>query len=654
MFTFTPIYKDRTVKIESVRIKNFRCFSDQTIHLRDYACLLGANGSGKSTVLAALNLFFRQSKDSKTDLVRLSVDDFHHKNIAEPVEITLTFTDLSPEARKDLEGYARQGKLIVSARAEYDAASETAEVLQFGSRLGIEEFREYFEADKNKAAASDLKDIYNRLKKSRSDLPSAGSKTAMVSALQEFESNNPDECVPIRSNDQFYGATKGANRLAPHIQWVFVPAVKDITEESEESKTSGLGQLLNRTIRSKVNFSQRIESLRRDVREEYQQMLQQEQTVLSELSGSLETKLKDWAHPNASVKVLWTENSEKSVRVEEPLASIRLGERGFEGELARFGHGMQRSYMLTLLQELASSSDTSQPTLVLGIEEPELFQHPPQTRYMSEVLRELADSNTQVLVCSHSPLFVPGDDFEAVRIVREVGLKSESEVAAVNYSELASSLDVADKGNLTEKGVAAKLFSTLHPRLSEMFFCKVLVLVEGIEDVSYISTVLELDKNAHEFRRLGCHLVPVGGKSELVKPIAIARQLGIPVFVVCDADTNKQKEPEIQLHERDNKAILRLLDHDVSEYWPDSHVLKNDMCMWKENMGATVSEEIGGDWSSYKNSSAATFDHPGSLAKNPLAVSRAVELAWNDGHRLPSVQALCTSILEFARSSNEK
>jgi putative ATP-dependent endonuclease of the OLD family len=472
------------VIIESVRIENFRGFKDETILFGDYSCFVGPNGAGKSTILTALNVFFRQYKDSKTDLSKLSADDFHHKNVSEPIKITVTFAGLTDQAKTDLADYVRQDKLIVSAVAKYDPGLERAEVRQFGNRLGMKEFRRYFEADKNGESATALKAIYDELKDNHPALPVAKTKGDMAAALQSFEAANPTKCSLIPSEDQFYGATKGANRLAPHVQWVFVPAVKDITEESQESKNSGLGQLLGRTIRSKVDFAEKVGKLRDSLRIEYQAMLDAEQSVLDSLSVSLEVKLKDWAHPEATAKVLWTQDSEKSVKVEEPWAHIKIGERGFEGQLARFGHGMQRSYMLTLLQELAD--DETGPTLILAIEEPELYQHPPQARYLAEVLHDLSQG-AQIVLCTHSPLFVPGDDFETVRVVREYGKPAESRVSQLSYKALSESLHAAGQKLLKETGMLAKLYPALSSGLNEMFFCKVLVLAEGIEDVAYIT-----------------------------------------------------------------------------------------------------------------------------------------------------------------------
>ncbi|WP_435349865.1 AAA family ATPase, partial [Klebsiella quasipneumoniae] len=68
------------MKINTVRIENFRSFNDETITLDDYTCFVGCNGAGKSTLQNALNVFFRQYKDSKTDLSKLSVEDFHHRD----------------------------------------------------------------------------------------------------------------------------------------------------------------------------------------------------------------------------------------------------------------------------------------------------------------------------------------------------------------------------------------------------------------------------------------------------------------------------------------------------------------------------------------------------------------------------------------------
>jgi energy-coupling factor transporter ATP-binding protein EcfA2 len=99
------------MKIESVRIKNLRSFADETVSFNDYTCLVGPNGAGKSTILCALNIFFREIDNATTDLSQLDLEDFHLKNPDEPIEVTVTFVDLSAEAQQDFANYYRRERL---------------------------------------------------------------------------------------------------------------------------------------------------------------------------------------------------------------------------------------------------------------------------------------------------------------------------------------------------------------------------------------------------------------------------------------------------------------------------------------------------------------------------------------------------------------
>lgn len=646
------------MRIDNIRIENFRCFKDEKINFSDYTCLIGANGTGKSTILHALNLFFRQKKDCNLDMYRLTADDYHHKNTSHPIKITVTFVDLSEKAQKDLTEYCRQGKLIVSSVAHYNENIQYADVQQFGNRIGFEDFRKYFEEDKKGAKVKELKDIYLGFMKKYSDLPKPGTKQDMIDALHEYEANHIKDCVLIQSEDQFYGFTKGTNRLQPYIQWVFVPATKDVAEESQGQRGTFLSELLSRTIGSRISFSEDINLIKDEATTKYQQILDGNQHILDDISTSLKKRLALWSHADISAQVLWRQDSDKSVRIENPLAYAKITEREYEGDLLRFGHGLQRSYLLAILQELAETPVGIMPTLLMGIEEPEIYQHPPQTKYLADTLQKLSKQDSQIVICSHSPHFVPGDDFETVRLVRGKNKPNESTVSQLTYLELAEFLKDSGQKALKESGMIAKLYPTLNPILNEMFFCDNLILVEGVEDAAYIISYLHLLDKFIDYRKYGCHIVPVGGKSSIIKPLAIAKLIDIPVFVMCDADTDKDqisdeeiRRSQVSKHKKDNKTILSILGYSEINEWPAESIEQSYLFMWKTNLTDIVKSELGKGWEDAIAKAEEDYNNPGNARKNPIIIAKALEYAWGAKYKSTALSKVVNAIIKYVASS---
>ena len=203
------------------------------------------------------------------DLLALSKEDFHSLVTSEPIRITVTFSDLSDAAKEALKDYVRQDKLVVMAVAEWSEEKQSAPVLQKGLRLAMVEFAPFFKASNDGKPVADLKAIYMALRQSFSELPAQTTKPAMTDALRNYEDTHSNKCVLIESDDEFYGVTKGAHKLGPFIQWIFIPAVKDATTEQIESKDSTLGRLIERTVRSKVQFSEKIKALREKTSKDY-------------------------------------------------------------------------------------------------------------------------------------------------------------------------------------------------------------------------------------------------------------------------------------------------------------------------------------------------------------------------------------------------
>lgn len=642
--------------IKSIQIKNLRAYADETIEFEPYTCLVGANVAGKSTVLCALNVFFRETENSSTSLSNLEKEDFHKGLTEHPIEITLTFSDLSEAAQTDFAGYYRQGAMIVTAKAAFDVGTGSAAVKQYGNRLAMADFAPYFKLLGDGAKVADLILQYNQLREQYPDLPEVKVKDVMTGALRDYEEARPAECVLIPSEDQFYGVSQGQGILRRYLQWVYIPAVKDAAGEQAEGKNTALGRLLARTVRAQANFTEKLTKLRGEAEEKYRAMLAAEQGILDTISTALQERLAEWSHPEATAKLMWHQDPKSSIRIEEPMARLLAGDGEFEGSIARFGHGMQRSYIIALLQGLASTEDEHGPRLVLGCEEPELYQHPPQARHLSTVLQTLSEKNSQIVVSSHSPYFVDGVGFERVRVVRKLRDEGRAIVRACTIQHLGSEYArVTGEAAVPHDAVLVKLHQVMQPHLSEMFFTPKLVLVEGLEDAAYINAWLVLSGRWEAFRSRSAHIVAVNGKSELIRPTIIAAKMDIPTFVIfdCDGDKLAHQNPEIAqsrraAHERDNKALFSLLDLSDAEPFPASPLWGARYAAWPTDLGSVVKAEAADHWDAAGSVASAACGGAGGVQKNTLHIGARLRELQRVEAQTTSLDNLCESIVSFA------
>src|SRR5690606_33860306 len=105
--------------------------------------------------------------------------------------------------------------------------------------------------------------VFAAIREKYGDVEHATTMDAMKESLRSFEENHPELCEPIESPNQFYGWSRGANLLSKYVQWIYLPAVKDPSAEQDEQKNTALGKLLQRSVRSQIDFSTPVSELRR-------------------------------------------------------------------------------------------------------------------------------------------------------------------------------------------------------------------------------------------------------------------------------------------------------------------------------------------------------------------------------------------------------
>lgn len=620
---------------------NFRSVANETVALANFNSFVGPNGAGKSTILNALNVFFGEINN-------FTEEDFHARNTSVPIKITVTFDDLGKDAEEEFKHYARGGQLVVHAEISKQEDGSFKRTLR-GERLVFPLFKEYFETK----GARDRSKVFKELRKRFEGIGNATNEGDRAAALAEYEEALPEEQKELVPSDgEFFGISKGVHKFQRHLCWVYVPAVKDASTESEEAKTSHLGKLIQHTIRSRMNYDVELDRIRTVAFEAYSKLLSDQSTHLGELQTRLSERLQAAVMTDADLKLDWKKD-EKSVSVQDPVAQVLLSERGYIDRVDKFGHGLQRSFLLVILQELMAVDSAVSPTLILGCEEPELYQHPPQARHLAEILMELAAGDAQVLLTTHSPYFVDVEYFNGIKVFRNSA--GAATITASSFEDILESYNEAFAKPLQNEDQArTKLAIQTQPKFNEIFFAERVVLVEGISDLAYMEAYLRLSGKRSDFQKLGAAIVVCEGKSSLALMIMILKSFKIPYHAIFDCDSEYEQKfadnpdkfkSQHGEHIRDNDAIFELAGHPKLGAFPAENVLLPNVTAWRFNIEKTLEAEFGDVMEACQQAGRDAVGNLGNSKKHPLYVAASMSAAWEKGRTFPVLQEVVERIL---------
>lgn len=169
------------MKIQSVRIQNFRTLKDVTIPFDAVTTFIGPNGAGKSTVLRALDWFFNGKPGSLTE------KDCSFGAIDQDIEVQITFSDLTGKDREALGKYAPEGAATFTAWKR--RSPDGSDALSANAK-GFPPFNAIKAA--NGAAAK--KELYTTLRTDNPGLglPAANTATAIEQAMTAWEAAHTD------------------------------------------------------------------------------------------------------------------------------------------------------------------------------------------------------------------------------------------------------------------------------------------------------------------------------------------------------------------------------------------------------------------------------------------------------------------------------
>lgn len=662
--------------VESLHVKNFRSILNETLDFEDLTALVGANGSGKSSFLAALNLFYYNSP-------RIEIEDFYNQNIENEIVIALTFKGLSEEAKEKFSNYIENEKLTVEYVLKWDNGKISGKY--YGSSLQNTDFQRVYEAFDIKDRAKTAKEAYSALRRTPeyASLPPCTSIADMKSSLGEWEIEHPDRCTRKRDEGQFFGFKEvGQGYLGQYTKLLLIPAVRDASEDTEEGRGSILTELMDLVVRSVLANKQALIELRDETQRKYDDIVDPGNLVeLQNLSEQMTNTLKTFV-PNSKVELTW---HQLDVDIPMPRADVKLIEDGYSSAVHRTGHGLQRAFILTIFQHLALAQTTSAeiadlenppiqrevklPDLLLVIEEPELYQHPNRQRHLAMIFSQLASGKTpgvaektQVIYSTHSPLFIAIDRINQIRLLRKVENGPDkpkiTKVITTSVDIIADKLweiDNRPEPKYTGNTLIPRLQAIMTPWMNEGFFADVVVLVEGEDDRAVVLGIAR--SMGHEIEGKGFSVIPCGGKANMDRPCLIFQQMGIPTYLIWDGDSGKgetegvcdkcsrpfDKKPD----PKQNHRLLKIIGKPITD-WPE--YVENNFTVFKIDMETTLKMEIGAELFERCLGDCQArfgFSKRKHALKNPFSLMNIINAARETGHQSPTLETMVSKILSL-------
>ena len=294
------------------------------------------------------------------------------------------------------------------------------------------------------------------------------------------------------------------------------------------------------------------------------------------------------------------------------------------------------------------------PNIILGIEEPELYQHPTRLRHLAEIFLQLVSGGVpgvgqfQIIYTTHSPLLVDLQRFDQIRVLRKISISSDkpkqTEICQASLEEVTRIIEKAEtgnEGNYNPEGTRARLKTLMTPWTNEGFFADVVVLVEGEEDRAAILGIAKA--MGYSFDSEGISVIPCMGKSNLHKAAAVFKALSIPIYVIWDSDEGDEEERNIE----QNHTLLRFFNQVIEDY--PARIEKNFAC-FRKNMTNVLREEIGQDL--YDTDMREIADAYGyqkikQARKNPLVVEELIKRARAEGKECETLISIVEKIKQL-------
>lgn len=542
------------MKLSKIKILNYRKLHNVEINIGDATFLIGANNSGKTSTLSAIEYLLTGKKLEPDCRSKYVGDDGNEQICPDDVIFEGTFTDVKPEILNERgfnadrltkvtdEGGNVSYSFVYRVRFTNDDKPHR-EMLMHKEKLkvvyeGCDKPQDFIDkgAAPNVFGDRELNKKFTQAEKKtlEDDYP----------ALYELEQETAWFENP--------GGIPG-NVLSKLPRFLKIKA-DVLSEEIDATKSSTLHDLLQFIFEDVRQGSEHYKKAVTELTALAKEMdPDDENSAFGQLMKDM-NKVVDDVFPNATVNV---ETDLANADTLKPKFGVTMSSN-VTTDVPHQGTGLIRSAVFALLRFDKSRrehiEEVDQRGLIIGFEEPELFLHPNAAENMRRVIYELADKNSQIVATTHSPYMI-----DLSKKPKQV-LNSYSIVANEFANVVSFNLTNAFKSIQEDDRTRVKMVQKIDDYVSRVFFAQKVVIVEGdTEDIVFKKTISVMPKDVKKDLSSKYQIIKATGKATMISFVKYLKALNVNMFVVHDEDSNTPGAVVM------NAPILAALDNDTSK-----------------------------------------------------------------------------------------
>jgi len=517
------------MKIEKIKVKNWRSIKEQELIAQDLMVIIGQNNHGKSNLLSSILFFFGEIKQQ--DL------DFHHGSTELFVE--LQFGDLDDADKITFKKYlTSEGKIVVRKSAYLGGSFEYRGYIENPAEEWLQEAN---------ASAYTKRDLASSLA-FHPFVPSTGriTKQHIIDAQISYIEQNRDKIDFSfeQETTNFLGLKSVAKGIFGEVY--FIPAVKEASDDFTSKDSSVFGKMYADVVAlmsehnndwkdTKDNLGKLFASLNKNDSDGNANENRPEQLISFE--NELTSELESWG---ARIDIEVSPPDIESVFKANTQVWV---DDGVRTDIKRKGHGLQRALTVALIQVLAkraiATADNEREeneksrkvsnSRYFIFEEPELYLHPQAQRSLFDSFVALSESGSQVILCTHSSGLIDVERYKSIYIATKDNGSNETNVKQC--------VEDLFEGN-TKKDF--NLSYWINPDRGELFFASKVVLLEGATEKTVFPLLAkELGVFKYEYTLIDC-----GSKDNIPLYVRLLNKFSIPYVAVYDQDHQAQKEAD--------------------------------------------------------------------------------------------------------------